>query len=63
MPGTKHWRKNLVAVIPQDRVIHIDARAGGQEGTRPTKNEKMNVFGQKIDAIWLKKNRMNFIFT
>ena len=63
MPGTKRWRKNLVAVITQDRVIDIDARAGGQEGTRPTKNEKMNVFGQKIDAIWFKKNRMNFIFT
>ena len=55
MPGTKRWRKNLVAVITQDRVIDIDARAGGQEGSRPTKNEKANVFGQKIDAIWLKK--------
>ena len=43
--------------------ILIGARAGGHWGQRTPRNEKMNVFGQKIDAIRAKINRMNCFLT
>ena len=41
---------------------YISTPAGAQGGSRPhTQNKKMNIFGQKIDAIQATINHTNFI--
>ena len=42
------------------RCTSLESRGGG---SRPPKFKKMNVFRQKINAIWAKANHTNFICT